>query len=110
MAFMDRHAFAVTNNPRSMDASTTPPYFHQLIFYQCPPMSPTSITPARSNVHQTVSSQPTVPPINSDMFISEITAMETFQLDIDNVKEDVQELKTGMKSTQKMLQHLITPT
>jgi hypothetical protein len=36
--------------------------------------------------------------------------METFQSDIDDGKEDVQELKTGMKSIQKMLQQLITPT
>jgi hypothetical protein len=35
--------------------------------------------------------------------------METFQLDIDDVKEDVQELKNGMKTIQKMLQDLIKP-
>jgi hypothetical protein len=29
MSFMDRHASAVSNNPRSMDASMTPPHFHQ---------------------------------------------------------------------------------
>jgi hypothetical protein len=59
-------------------------------------MNPKNITPARSNVYESVSSQPTAPPIHSDMSISASTAMETFQSDIDNVKEDVQELKTGM--------------
>jgi FtsZ-binding cell division protein ZapB len=44
------------------------------------------------------------------MSIASSTAMETFQLDIDDVKEDVQELKNGIKTIQKMLQQLITPT
>jgi DNA-directed RNA polymerase alpha subunit len=44
------------------------------------------------------------------MYVAAITTMETFQSDIDDVKEDVQELKTGMKNIQKMLQQLITPT
>jgi hypothetical protein len=29
MSFMERHESAVSNNPRSMDASLKPPYFHQ---------------------------------------------------------------------------------
>jgi hypothetical protein len=36
--------------------------------------------------------------------------METFQSDIDDAKEDVQELKNGMQNIQKMLHQLITPT
>jgi uncharacterized phage infection (PIP) family protein YhgE len=36
--------------------------------------------------------------------------METFQSDIDDIKEDVQELKNGMQKIQKMLQQLVTPT
>jgi prophage DNA circulation protein len=44
------------------------------------------------------------------MSIASSTAMETFQSEIDDVKEDVQELKNGMQTIQKMLQQLITPT
>jgi hypothetical protein len=44
------------------------------------------------------------------MSIAASTAMETFQLDIGDVKEDVQELKNGMQIIHKMLQQLITPT
>jgi prophage DNA circulation protein len=44
------------------------------------------------------------------MSIAESTAMETFQSNIDYVKEDVQEIKNGMQTIQKMLQQLITPT
>jgi prophage DNA circulation protein len=44
------------------------------------------------------------------MSIAASTAMETFQSDIDDVKEDVQELKNGMQIIHKMLQQLITPT
>jgi prophage DNA circulation protein len=44
------------------------------------------------------------------MSISASTAMETFQSDIDDVKEDIQELKNGMQTIHKMLQQLITPT
>jgi FtsZ-binding cell division protein ZapB len=44
------------------------------------------------------------------MYITAITSMETFQSDIDDVKEDVQELKNAMQNIQKMLQQLITPT
>jgi prophage DNA circulation protein len=73
-------------------------------------MNPSSVNPAHSNVYQSVSSQPTVPPIHSDISIAVSTSMETFQLDIDDVKEDVQEFKTGMQTIQKMLQQLITPT
>jgi prophage DNA circulation protein len=73
-------------------------------------MNPTRVTPARSNMYQAVSSQPTDPPIRSDMSIASSTAMETFQSDIDDVKEDVQELKNGMQTIQKMLQQIITPT
>jgi hypothetical protein len=36
--------------------------------------------------------------------------METFKSDIDDVKEDAQELKYGMQTIQKMLKQLITPT
>jgi prophage DNA circulation protein len=61
-------------------------------------------------MYQAVSSQPTDPPIHSDMSIAASTAMETFQSDIDDVKEDVQELNNGMQTIQKMLQHLIKPT
>jgi phage-related protein len=44
------------------------------------------------------------------MSIAASTAMETFQSDIDDVKEDVQELNNGMQNIQKMLKQLITPT
>jgi hypothetical protein len=44
------------------------------------------------------------------MSIAARTAMETFQSYIDDVKEDVQDLKNGMKTIQKILQQLITPT
>jgi prophage DNA circulation protein len=73
-------------------------------------MNPMRVTPAHSNMYQLVSSQPTDPPIHSDMSISASTEMETFQSDIDDVKEDVQELNNGMQNIQKMLQHLITLT
>jgi hypothetical protein len=73
-------------------------------------MNPMRFTPARSNMYQAISSQPTDPPIHSDMSIAAITAMETFQSDIDYVKEDIQELKNGMQTIQKMPQQLITPT
>jgi hypothetical protein len=66
-------------------------------------MNPMRVTPARSNMYQSVSSQPTDPPINSDMSIAASTAMETFQSDIDDVKEDFQELNNGMKAIQKTL-------
>jgi prophage DNA circulation protein len=69
-------------------------------------MNPMRVTPARSNMYQAVSSQPT----DTDMSIAASAAMETFQADIDDVKEDVQELKNGMQTVQKMLQQLITPT
>jgi prophage DNA circulation protein len=72
-------------------------------------MNPKNVTPSRSNVYHAVSLKTTHPPIHSDMSISAIIAMETFQSDIDNVKEDVQGIKTGMKKIQKMLQQLITP-
>jgi prophage DNA circulation protein len=73
-------------------------------------MNPMRVTSARSNMYQSVSSQPTDPPIHSDMSIAASTAMETFQSDIDDVKEDVQELNNDMQTNQKMLQHIITPT
>jgi prophage DNA circulation protein len=73
-------------------------------------MKPMRVTPSRSNMYQAVSSQPTYPPILSDMSIAASTSMETFQSDIADVKEDVQELKNGMQTIQKMLQQLITPT
>jgi hypothetical protein len=44
------------------------------------------------------------------MYIAASTEMETFQLDIEDVEEGVQALKTSIKSIQKMLQQLITPT
>jgi hypothetical protein len=68
------------------------------------------VTPALSNMYQSVSSQPTDPPINSYMSIAGSTVMETFQSDIENVKEDVQELNNGMQTIHKMLQQLIIPT
>jgi prophage DNA circulation protein len=68
------------------------------------------VTPARYNVYQSVRLQPTDPPIHSDMSIAASTAMETFQSDIDDIKEDFQELKNCMQTIQKMLQQLITPT
>jgi prophage DNA circulation protein len=73
-------------------------------------MNPTRATPARSNMYQAISSQPADPPIHSDMSIAASTSMETFQSDIDDVKEDVQELKNGMQTIHKMIQQLITPT
>jgi hypothetical protein len=42
-------------------------------------MNPKNVTPARSNVHQALSSQQTVPHIHSYMYIAACTAMETFQ-------------------------------
>jgi hypothetical protein len=44
------------------------------------------------------------------MSIAASTEMKIFQSDIDDVKEDVQELKNGMQTIQKILQQLITPT
>jgi hypothetical protein len=111
--FMDRHASAVSNNPRSMDARLKPPTSTSKLFPNAtlpPHMNPMRATPARSNVYQSVSSQPTDPPIHSDMSIAANTAMETFQSDIYDVIEDFQELKNGMQTIQKMLQQLITPT
>jgi prophage DNA circulation protein len=61
-------------------------------------------------MYQAVSSQPTDPPIHSDMSIAASTAMDTFQSDIDDLKEDVQELNNGMQTIQKVLHQLITPT
>jgi prophage DNA circulation protein len=43
-------------------------------------------------------------------YIAASKVMETFQSDIDDIQEDVQELKNGMQTIQKMLQHIITPT
>jgi hypothetical protein len=113
MFFMDRHASAVFNNPRSMDASLKPPTSTSKLFPNAtltPHMNPIRATPARSNMYQAVSLQPTDPPIHSDMSIAASAAMETFQLDTDDVKEDVQELNNGMQTIQKMRQQLITPT
>jgi hypothetical protein len=81
MSFMDHHASAVSKNSRSMDASMKPPISTSKLF--------PNATPARSNIYQAVSSQPTNPPIHSDMYIAASTAMETFQSDVDDVKEDV---------------------
>jgi hypothetical protein len=53
-------------------------------------MNPMRVTPARYNMYQAVSSQPTDPPINSDMSIAASTAMDTFKSYIADVKEDVQ--------------------
>jgi prophage DNA circulation protein len=44
------------------------------------------------------------------MSIAASTEMETFQSDIDNIKEVVQELNNGMQNIHKMLQQLIAPT
>jgi hypothetical protein len=73
MPFMDRHASAVSNNPRSMDASIKPPTSTSKLFPNATLLShvnPMRATPARSKVYQTVSSQPTAPPIYSYMSIS----------------------------------------
>jgi hypothetical protein len=86
MSFMDLHAYAVSNNPISMDASMKPITYTSKL---PPHMNPMRVTPARSNMYQSVSSQPTDPPIHSDMSISANTAMETFQSYIDDVNEDV---------------------
>jgi hypothetical protein len=113
MSFMDHHASDVSNNARSMDASLKLTTSTSKLFPNAtlpPHMNPMRVTPARSNMYQAVSSQPTDPPFHSDMSIAANTAMETFQSDIDDVNEDVQELKNGMKTIQKMLQQLITPT
>jgi hypothetical protein len=113
MSFMERNASAVSKNPRSMDAIMKPPTSTSKVFSNAtlpPHVNPMRFAPARSNMYQSVSSQPTAPHIHSDMYISESTAMETFQSDIDNVNEDIQELKNGMQNIQKMLQQLITPT
>jgi hypothetical protein len=114
MSFMDRHASAVSNNPRSMDASMTPPPTSTSKLFPnatlSPHMNPNNVNPARSNVYQSVNSQPIFPHIHPDMSISASTAMEAFHPDIDDVKEDVQDLKTGMQNIQKMLQQIITPT
>jgi hypothetical protein len=113
MSFMDIHASVVSNNPRSMDESMNPPTSTSKVFPNAtipPQMKPMRVTPAHSSMYQAVSSQPTDPPIHSDMSMAESTAMGTFQSYIDDVKEDVQELKNGMKTIQKMLQQLITPT
>jgi hypothetical protein len=75
-----------------------------------PNMNPMRVTPARSNVYQAVSLQPIAPPIHSYISIAASTAMENFQLDIYDVKEDVQELKNGIQNMQKILQQLIIPT
>jgi hypothetical protein len=93
MSFMDRHVSAVSSNPRSMYASLKTPTSTIKRFPNetLPPhMNPMRATPARSNMYQGVSSQPTDPPIHSDMSIAASTAMETFQSEIDDVKEDVQ--------------------
>jgi uncharacterized phage infection (PIP) family protein YhgE len=73
-------------------------------------MNTIRVTPYLSNMYQAVSSKPPDPPTNSYMSIATSTEMETFQSDIDDVKEDVQELKTGMQTIHKMLQQLSTPT
>jgi hypothetical protein len=73
-------------------------------------MNPMRVTPARSNMYQSVSSQRTDPPIHSYMYIEASTAMETFQSDIDDVTEDVQDLKNGIQTIQKILQQLISLT
>jgi hypothetical protein len=72
-------------------------------------MNPMRVTPARSNMYQAVSLQPIDPPIHSDMYIAASKAMETNQSEINDVKENVQELKNGMQTIQKILQQLITP-
>jgi hypothetical protein len=113
MSFMERHASAVSNNPRSMDASMKTPTSTRKLFPNVtlpPHMNPMRATPALSNMYQEVSSQPTAPPIHSVMSIAASTAMETFQLDIDDVKEYDQDLKNCMQNIQKMLRQLITPT
>jgi hypothetical protein len=52
-------------------------------------MNPMRITPVRSKMYQSVSSQPTNQPLHSYMSIAASKAMETFQSDIDDIKEDV---------------------
>jgi hypothetical protein len=80
MSFMDRHASAVSNNPRSVDASLKLPTSTSKLLPNAtllPHMNPMRATPARSNMYQSVSSQPTDPPIHSDTTIAASIAMET---------------------------------
>jgi hypothetical protein len=53
MSFMDRHAYDVSNNTRSMDASMKPPTSTSKLYP--PPLNPLRGTPARSNMYQAVS-------------------------------------------------------
>jgi hypothetical protein len=67
MSFIDRHASDVSNNPRSMYASLKPPTSTSKLFPSTtlpPHMNPMRVTPSRSNMYQSVSSQPTDPPIH----------------------------------------------
>jgi hypothetical protein len=76
MSFIDRHASAVSNNPRSMDASMKPPISTIKLFPNATPppsMNPMRVNPTRSNMCQSVSSKPTDPPIHSDMSVAEST-------------------------------------
>jgi hypothetical protein len=83
MSFMDRHESTVSNNPRRMDASMKPPISISKWFPNAtlppPHMKPMRVAPARSNMYQSVISQPKDPPIYLDMSIAASTAMETFQ-------------------------------
>jgi hypothetical protein len=99
MSLMYRHASAVSNNPISMDASMKPSTSNRKLFPNAtlpPNMNPTRVTPDRSKMYQSVSSQPKDAPIHSYMSTAASTVMETFQSDMDDVTEDIQELENGM--------------
>jgi hypothetical protein len=97
MSFMDRHASSESNNPRSVDVIMKPPTSTSKIFPMPPPPRESHKEHSSSLKHVSNSQFAT----NSStyplryVYISS-TAMETFQSDIDDVKEDVQELKNGM--------------
>jgi hypothetical protein len=58
MSFMDRHSSALSNNPRSMDASLNPPTSKSKLFTNATlplNMNPTRDTPSRSNIYQSFS-------------------------------------------------------
>jgi hypothetical protein len=86
-----------------MDDSVNPPNSTSLFFTNATiphHMNPKSLTPDQLNVYQSISVQPRAPHINSDMSIAASTVLETFQSDINDVKEDFQELETDMQTIQ----------
>jgi hypothetical protein len=97
-SFMDRHASAVSKNPRSMDARLKPPTS------TCFPMPPLghSIPLQYVTNGQFATNRSTHP-------LRYVNSSKYFQLNIDDVKEDVQDLKNVMQTIQNMLQQRITP-